>query len=66
MGTYAYDKAATRFYALKLNRKTDADLIDLLDRQQNVQRFLKDLMRDALLRTRENHSEQEGPRYEEI
>lgn len=45
MGTYAYDRASARTYSLKFNRKTDADLIAMLDRQDNVQRYIKDLIR---------------------
>ena len=40
-----YDKANTVQVNLKLNKKTDADLIDLLNKQDNKQGFIKLLLR---------------------
>lgn len=40
-----YDKSNVKYYGLKLNIKTDADLINLLDRQENIQGFIKDKLR---------------------
>lgn len=40
-----YDLTNTRMFTLKLNKQTDADLIELLESCINVQGFLKDLMR---------------------
>lgn len=42
-----YDDANTRQYHLKLNRKTDADIIALLDRLEKKQTFIKEAIRQA-------------------
>lgn len=51
MGTYASDKNTSRFFGLKLNRKTDADLIRQLESQQNIQEYLKHLIREDMKKT---------------
>ena len=43
-----YDKNNTRIFAIKLNRNTDADLIGLLEKQENIQGFIKDILRRKL------------------
>lgn len=43
-----YDAKTAKYISLKLNVNTDADLIDLLQRQENVQGFIKDLIRKEL------------------
>ena len=43
-----YDARTAKYISLKLNIKTDADLIDLLGKQKNVQGFIKDLIRKEL------------------
>lgn len=40
-----YDAKNTKTYAIKLNRKTDADLIAKLESVGSVQGYLKDLIR---------------------
>lgn len=40
-----YDAANTRQYHLKLNKKTDADIIELFDQQDSVQGYIKELVR---------------------
>ena len=40
-----YDKDNTVQIKLKLNKKTDADIIDLLNNQDNKQGFIKALIR---------------------
>ena len=39
-----YDKKNTRTFSLKLNYKTDADLIAMLEATDNVQGFIKDVL----------------------
>ncbi|MBQ6483081.1 MAG: hypothetical protein IJI45_18400 [Anaerolineaceae bacterium] len=43
-----YDDANTRQIKLKLNTKTDADILNKLDSEQNVQGYIKGLIRDDL------------------
>ena len=43
-----YDKTNTRIFAIKLNKNTDADLIRLLESQDNIQGFIKEKLRRAL------------------
>lgn len=70
-----YDKANTRQYILKLNKKTDAELIAFLDALENRSGTLKQLIRDHLDRTevaaaneaaneRANEREQDGERFD--
>ena len=40
-----YDARMTRVYSLKLNIKTDADIIETLDQQPNIQGYIKELVR---------------------
>lgn len=40
-----YDKANTKLITLKLNLKTDADILDQLDSVKNKQGYIKDLIR---------------------
>ena len=43
--TAKYDKENTVVYAIKLNRKTDADIIERLETVGNRQGFIKDCIR---------------------
>ena len=43
-----YDAANTKQVHLKLNRKTDAEIIEHLDKQNNVQGYIKDLIRQDM------------------
>lgn len=42
------DKKNCKTYLLKLSKNTDADVIELLDQQENKQGFIKGLIRDHL------------------
>ena len=39
-----YDKEKTRIFTIKLNYNTDADLIALLESQENIQGFIKRIL----------------------
>lgn len=43
-----YDAKATRQIHLKLNLKTDADILGQLDKVKNVQGYIKELIRKDL------------------
>ena len=43
-----YDAKTARYISLKLNRNTDADIIDLLAKQENIQGYLKRLIREDM------------------
>ena len=43
-----YDAANTRQIKLKLNTKTDADILELLDSIDNVQGYIKSLIRQDI------------------
>ena len=40
-----YDAKATKQIHLKLNLKTDAEILEHLEKQKNVQGYIKDLIR---------------------
>ena len=40
-----YDKKNTKKYCIKLNLKTDSDIINILEQQKNKQGFIKSLIR---------------------
>ena len=42
-----YNKTKTRTYCLRLNLKTDKDIIEILDSVTNKQGFIKALIREA-------------------
>lgn len=46
----AYDKRATKQILLKLNRNTDADILEQLDAQENRQGYIKRLIREDIAR----------------
>ena len=43
-----YDAANTKQFHLKLNTKTDADIIDRLGQEENVQGYIKELIRSDI------------------
>ena len=43
-----YDEANTKQVHLKLNVKTDADILDHLKNQENVQGYIKKLIREDM------------------
>lgn len=43
-----YDRENTKSYLLKLNRKTDADIIAFLEQQPNKLAYLKKLIRENM------------------
>lgn len=43
-----YDDSHTKQYHLKLNLKTDADIIDRLAQQESAQGYIKNLIRDDM------------------
>ncbi len=40
-----YDKQSSRHYGMKLNLKTDADIIAMLDQKPSFQAYIKQLIR---------------------
>lgn len=40
-----YDKQSSRHYGMKLNLKTDADIVAMLDKQPSFQAYIKQLIR---------------------
>lgn len=65
MGTVAYDKQNTKQIKFKLNNKYDADILEHLKKQENMQGYIKALIRadiaanaaNAANATHENHFE---------
>ena len=45
-----YDDANTKQVHLKLNVKTDADILDYLARKENVQGYIKRIIREDMTR----------------
>lgn len=43
-----YDAANTRKYQLKLNKKTDADIIERFEKQTSIQGYVKRLVREDI------------------
>jgi len=44
-----YDAANTKQIHLKLNRKTDADILEQLEKQESVQGYIKQLIREDII-----------------
>lgn len=53
MGNYVSDQKNARFFGLKLSRNTDAELIEYLESQPNIQEYLKNLIREDMKKARE-------------
>ena len=53
MGDYTSDLKNAKQYALKFNIRKDADIIAALEAQQNVQGYIKKLIRDDISRQME-------------
>ena len=47
-----YDRKNTKLIGMKLNKNTDADILDFLGKQKNVQGYLKELIRQDMKRDR--------------
>ncbi len=45
MGSYAFDRENTRQLRVKLNKKTDADILEKIDTIDNIQGYIKQLIR---------------------
>lgn len=43
-----YDKANTKQVIMKLNKITDADILEVLEQTPNVQGYIKQLIRDDI------------------
>jgi hypothetical protein len=53
MATAQYDRENTRRINLKLNKKTDDDIIKWLEAKKNIQGYLKQLVREDMKKTGE-------------
>ena len=47
------EKAYIRLFGLKLNINTDADIIDQLEKQESMQGYIKQLIREDIKRNQE-------------
>lgn len=43
-----YDAKTARYISLKLNKNTDAELISRLDKEENIQSYIKRLIREDI------------------
>ena len=50
-----YNKNNTKTYSVKLNRNTDADIMDFLDAIENRNMYIKTLIREDMERCREGN-----------
>ncbi len=48
MGSYSSDKKNARFYGLKFSRTTDREIIERLDKQENIQQYIKNLIKNDM------------------
>ena len=55
-----YDAANTIQLHLKLNKKTDADILEFLGRQENIQGYIKELIREDIKFTKAKHRYKEA------
>lgn len=46
-----YDRKNTKLVGMKLNRNTDADILNFLEKQENIQGYLKRLIREDIEKT---------------
>ena len=50
------DRRLCRFFSLKFNRNTDADILEYLDKQPTFQGYIKSLIRADMAKQKENHN----------
>lgn len=43
-----YDRKNTKLIGMKLNKNTDADILEFLEKQENIQGYLKRLIREDM------------------
>ena len=55
-----YDSTNTTQFHLKLNNKTDADIIKILKESENAQGYIKRLIREDMNRNRSQNGSQTG------
>ena len=55
----AWDQKNTRQYKLKLNKRTDEDIINWLDDHENKQEYIKRLIREDIRRVNDGIAEEE-------
>ena len=60
MGTYAFDKKNTKMLTLKLNIRTDADILARIAQEPNKQSYIKSLIRADIAAHSAEQSEAEG------
>ena len=48
-----YDRKNTKLIGMKLNRNTDADILEFLATKENIQGYLKQLIREDMKKTGE-------------
>ena len=46
-----YDRKSTKLIGMKLNKNTDADILAFLAKQENIQGYLKQLIREDMKKT---------------
>ena len=63
MATPQYDRENTRRINLKLNKKTDDDIIQHLESQENIQGYLKRLIRNDMMKEANNMTYKIKPEY---
>jgi len=52
MGNKKYDSANTIQLSLKFNKKTDADILEQLEKQDNKQGYIKKIIREDIAKTK--------------
>lgn len=57
-----WDRQNTKKVGLKFNRRSDADIITMLESVPNIQGYLKQLIRDDIAR----HAQEETPHHEKV
>lgn len=62
MGNYQSDKKSARFFGLKLFRNTDGDLIEYLESMDNVQSYLRQIVRADYERQQRVPEQENAPR----
>ena len=53
MGNKKYDSTNTVQLSLKFNKKTDADILERLDKQDNRQGYIKKIIREDIAKSKQ-------------
>ncbi|MBQ6594812.1 MAG: hypothetical protein IJH78_04025 [Clostridia bacterium] len=60
MGTYRFEKEHTRLTGIKVNKRTDADIPEYIEKQPDIQGYIRSIIRADIAAHTPGPEEKEG------